>query len=337
MISIRKYLELHRQPDSEAAGPTASADAGANQGFQASLAQLAAVLVSEIGAEAGDAPGEVMEPFSASMRDIQQRLDTAESPGEIESLSAEIPSVLQELRSAKRKLGQQQTEEVQKMMAMLQQTIEALSHGNDRSVSRLRRIETQVRSASQMSEIVALRERLRSCVDQIREEAAAEQIEFARTKSELERDFLLIQESAALARGGIPGRAQAEQRIAEAPATGAMVLVLLERLPAIKARYGTGVSERYFSGFVSQLSGRLPSPKKVFRWNEQTLLVELPGDASAAGEVGLRSQLGDISRTVRMDVGGRVAVLENAYRWCLTAGGASGDEILQKIGGFLGE
>lgn len=60
MISIPKYLELHRQPDSEAAGPAASVDAVANQGFQASLAQLAAVLVSEIGAEAGDAPGEVV-------------------------------------------------------------------------------------------------------------------------------------------------------------------------------------------------------------------------------------------------------------------------------------
>jgi len=50
----------------------------------------------------------------------------------------------------------------------------------------------------------------------------------------IERDFLLAQEIAALARGGIPGRSQAEQRIARRQ-RGPLVLVLLERLPAIKA------------------------------------------------------------------------------------------------------
>jgi hypothetical protein len=335
MISIRRYLDLYRRPRSAPDDPVAPAGL-ISPDFQASLAQLATVLVSEIGAEADGGPEDIIGPFSASMRDIQQRLETAESPEDLEALSAELPSVLRELRDAKRKIEQEHTEEVQKMVAMLQQTIEALSRGNGRSVSRLRRIETQIRSASQISEIVALRERLRACIDEIRDEAAAEQREFAKSKSQLERDFLVVQESAALARGGIPGRSQAERRIADASATGSLMLVLLERLPAIKARYGAGVSERYFSGFLSQLSGRLPSPKKIFRWNEQAVLVELPCVAPDSGEAELRSQLGDISRAVQMDVGGRVAVLENTHRWFLAAGGAGRDDTFRKIEDFLG-
>jgi len=335
MISIRRYLDLYRRPGPGTADSSALA-ALVSLDFQASLAQLAGVLVSAIGAEADDAPEDITGPFSSSVRGIQQRLETAESPEELEALGGELYKVLDELRDAKRKLERRHTEEVQKMVALLQQTIETLSRGNERSVSRLRRIETQIRSASQISEIVALRDRLRTCVDQIREEAAAEQKEFARSQSQLERDFLVVQESAALARGGIPGRSQAERRIADASATGSLMLVLLERLPAIKARYGTGVSERYFSGFLSQLSGRLPSPRTIFRWNEQAVLVELPQVAPDSAEAELRGQIGDIARAVQMDVGGRVAVLENTHRWCLAACGAGRDDIFQKIEDFLG-
>src|ERR1039458_1050225 len=176
MISIRRYLDSYRRAEPDTGTP-------ADLSFQTSLAHLATVLVSEIGAESLSETDPAFEPFSASIGDIQQRLEAAESPDEIQALSVEIPQVLQGFRRAKQEVDHRQTEEVQKIVAMLQQTIEALSRGNDRSMTRLRRIESQIRSASQISEIVALRERLRSCVDQIRDEAAAEQRDFAKTKS----------------------------------------------------------------------------------------------------------------------------------------------------------
>jgi hypothetical protein len=338
MISIRKYLDSYRrgQPDAgEQALPETVAPADLD--FQASLAHLAAVLVSEIAAGGLNETDLAFEPFSASMGGIQLRLEAAGSPDDILALSLEIPRVLQEFRRAKQAVEHRQTEEVQKIVAMLQQTIEALSRGSDRSVARLRRIESLIRSASQLSEIVALRERLRACVDQIRDEAAAEQREFAKTRSELERDFVLAQESAALARGGIPGRSQAEQRVAEAPGAAPLALVLLERLSAIKARYGAGASERYFSGFLGELTGRLPSPKKTFRWNERTLMVELPADAAIhMSETELRNCLARMPRAIQVDVGGRVAVLENTHRWCLVPAGAQRAEVLQRIEEFAG-
>jgi len=337
MISIRKYLDSYRRTRADAGEPPQPEKvAPEDLGFQASLARLATVLVSEMGVVGRDETDPAFERYSASIGDIQQRLGTAQSPDDIQALSVAIPEVLQEFRSAKQAVDQRQTEEVRKIVAMLQQTIEALSRGSDRSVSRLRRIEGMVRSASQLSEIVALRDRLRSCVDQIREEAAVEQREFAKAKSDLERDFLLAQESAALARGGIPGRSQAEQRIAEGPGAASLALVLLEHLPAIKARYGAGVGERYFSGFLGELTERLPQLKKVFRWNERTLMVELPVDASGGiGEAELRACLTAMPRALQVDVGGRVAVLESTHRWCLIPAGTQPADILQRIEDFL--
>ncbi len=336
MISIRRYLYSHRRAHPQEEGQEQPETiAQSDLTYQASLARLATVLVSEIEVDGLNETDPAFEPVSASMGGIRQRLEDAESPDEIEALSVEIPQVLEEYRRARQTVERRQTEEVQKMLAMLQQTLEALGRGSERSVTRLRRIESQIRSASQISGIVALRERLRSCVDQIRDEAAAEQQEFARTKSELEQDFLLAQESAALARGGIPGRSQAEQRVAEGAGAAPLALLLLERLPAIKARYGAAVSERYFSGFVDIVSGRLPSLKKMFRWNESTLMVELPvGKTGEMSEPELRSCLGDVPRVIQVDVGGRVAVLENTHRWCLVPAGTRCAEILQRIEDF---
>lgn len=338
MISIRKYLDSYRRAraDEDEPAPEEAAEP-AETGFQSCLAHLATVLVSEVAAEKLNETDPVFDAYTASVGEIRQRLEAAESPDEIETLSGEIPRVFEEFRRAKQEVERRQTEEVRKIVAMLQQTIEALSRGSDRSVTRLRRIESQIRSASQLSEIVALRDRLRSCVEQIRDDAAAEQREFAKTKSELERDFLLAQEGIALSRGGTPGRAQAEQRLAEAAGAAPLALVLLDRLPAIKARYGTGVSERYFAGFLGELMGRLPSPKQTFRWNERTVMVELPvGKGAGMSEAELRDCLAGMPRAVQVDVGGRVAALENSHRWCLVPAGAERAQILQRIEEFIG-
>jgi hypothetical protein len=73
----------------------------------------------------------------------------------------------------------------------------------------------------------------------------------------------------------------------------------------------------------------------MFRWNERTLMVELPGNAGEMSESDLRNCLSDVPRAIQVDVGGRVAVLENTHRWCLVPAGAQRDEILQRIEDFV--
>src|ERR1017187_7875919 len=118
MISIRKYLDTYRRPHTDACGAReAESVTLAEVGFQATLAHLATVLVSEIGAENLSETDPAFEPYSASIGDIQQRLEAAESPDEIQALSVEIPQVLQGFRRAKQEVDHRQTEEVQKIVA----------------------------------------------------------------------------------------------------------------------------------------------------------------------------------------------------------------------------
>ncbi|HUP03894.1 MAG TPA: hypothetical protein VMU19_07895 [Bryobacteraceae bacterium] len=335
MISIRKYLEMYRRSqgaidDAEAEGGVALAE----DDLRPALANLAAALVAEIGTGRLPQDDPAYEPLGAAVEGIRRRLEEAEAPEEIEAIAADVRALFEDVRRCEQAAERNETAEVQKMVAMLQETIEALSRGSERSVSRLRRIESQVRSASQLSEIVALRERLRVCVDQIRDEAAAEQREFAKTKSELERSFLMAQESVALARGGVPGRSQAEQRLAEAAGDSPWAAILLERLAVIKSRYGPGVAERYFSSFLTEVLGRLPAPRLVFRWDARTVLVEIQGGGPA--DVMLRSGLAAMPRSAQVDVGGRVAVLENTHRWCLIPAGTRPEAAMARIEEFAG-
>ncbi len=329
MISIKKYLYLKSQP-------AAPDDAPAEESFHASLAQLASVTLSEIAAQCDGAGNAASGKIAESIGAFRQRLDHAESAPEIDALAAEIPVALKEFRRVKEEQEHRQTLEVQKMVEMLRQTIEALSRGNERSMARLRSIEGDIRAASQISEIVALRERLYTCVEQIRESARAEQREFSAEKAKLERDFSLIQENVALARGGLGGRAEAEKRIAETASSAVFLVLSLERYSAVKARYGAPAAERYFSGFLEEAGARFSAPKTVFRWTERSLLIELPSEgARDAIELDIRGRLAALPRTVRLDVGGRVAVLDNLHRWSLVLPGMPPAEVIQRIDNFV--
>jgi hypothetical protein len=74
----------------------------------------------------------------------------------------------------------------------------------------------------------------------------------------------------------------------------------------------------------------------MFRWNERTVMVELPANGSCGmGEAELRKCLTDMPRAVQVDVGGRVAVLETTHRWCLVPTGTEHAEIVRRIEDFL--
>ncbi len=328
MISIRKYLYLKSPAVELEEAPEADE-------FQVSLAQLAAATLAEIAVECGPPGSGGDDGPPSAISGLRDRLENASSAAEIDALRAELPRLLADLRREKREQERRQTTEVQKMVQMLQQTIEALTRGNQRSVERLRIIESDVRAASQISEIVALKERLRSCVEQIRGSAEAEQQEFASAKARLEQDLLSVQESISLARGGVPGRADAERRLREEGESAVVLVISLDRYPAIKSRYGAPAGERYFSAFLDEVTARLPSPKKVFRWNERTLLVEAAAEAfSGAIEVDIRNRLSGIPPTAQVDVGGRLALLDNLHRWVMVPPHLRSAEVFERIEAF---
>jgi GGDEF domain-containing protein len=181
-------------------------------------------------------------------------------------------------------------------------------------------VENDLAHASAMSDIVALNARLTTCMLYVRAERKKEQRETARNITEIERDVRHVQDGFALARTGISTRTEAEKSLAEAvaKADSAMAIVVLTRLSAIKARFNTIVAERFLSSFAQDLSERLPSPNRLFRWNDNSLLAELTGTKTVAAQMNdVRERLAQMPRERQLDSGELHAVFSNAHRWTL--------------------
>jgi hypothetical protein len=312
MISLRKYLY------GEFA--TGSGDAEVARAFCDALAQLAKALLSGLEEHVFSEPHSAFQAFGVEARKLAERLEGDAEPDDIRATATDALALLKEFRQVRDQVQQTEASEVQKMVAMLNKTITVLSSGNERSLSRLQQVETDLMNASAMSDIVALNARLTTCMLYVRAERKKEQRETTRNITEIERDVKQVQEGFALARTGISTRPEAEKSLEEAVANkdSAMAIIVLTRHAAIKARFNPIVAERFLSSFAQDLSERLPSPNRLFRWNDHSLLAELAGAKSLATQMtDVRDRLAQMPRERQLDSGQLHAVFSNAHRWTL--------------------
>jgi GGDEF domain-containing protein len=312
MITLRKYLYGE--------SGAASGDAESARAFCDSLAQLAMALLNGLEEHVFGEPHSAFQAFGGEARTLRERLVGDVSPDDIRAMATDALSLLKEFRQARQQVQETEASEVQKMVAMLNKTITMLAGGSERSLARLQQVESDLMHASAMSDIVALNGRLTTCMLYVRAERKKEQRETASNITEIERDVQHAQDGFALARTGISTRTEAEKSVAEAVTNGesAMAIIVLDRLPSIKARFNAIVAERFLSSFGQDLSERLPSPNRLFRWNDQSLLVEL-SDTKAldARTAEVRERLKQMPRERQLDVGQRHAVFSNSHRWTL--------------------
>ena len=126
------------------------------------------------------------------------------------------------------------------------------------------------------------------------------------------------------------------RRIAGIDRLAFLLVVLMERQPDIKSRYGTGIGEKYVAGFVTELSGRLPASKQIYRWSESALVAEVFDERPAeVVECDIRGRFDTMPRTSDLDVGGRVAVLRSPCRWYVVPPETRREDIPGCVDAFL--
>jgi hypothetical protein len=254
---------------------------------------------------------------------LRERIENNPSPEALRAATTGTAKMLDEYSRVRTELVELEGAEVQNILTMLNQTISVLSGGSERSVARLRQVEDDLKSAAAISDIVALKDRLRETLRFVREQSVREREESRRTVLEIGRDAQRVQERFAIARSGVPGRSQAEQAFAkalESPSKGLLVLVVLDRAVAIRERFGGAVGERFVHLFVQDLTDHLPPHRNLFRWTENSLVSELePAASLEVTRVMLRTSLARIPSERKLDVGQRLAVFSNQHRWSVAS------------------
>jgi GGDEF domain-containing protein len=212
--------------------------------------------------------------------------------------------------------------ELQKMVAMLTETIISIGSTSEQSVHRLQDIEKHVERAQASEDIQLVKRRLGECLEVIREEALRQRsentamVERLRLQAETSNQTMSSAAAEELdAATGLPRKPQAERAIREAlcsPPRYFVVIAVIGRFQAIHARFGEALGDRVLKRFKDHLQSRLAKGDRLFRWSGPALvaLIERPdgldkvrteirrfasAKADSAFEVGARSVLVPIS------------------------------------------
>lgn len=230
--------------------------------------------------------------------------------------------------------------EMQKIVAMLSETLQVLAAGSHRSVLRLKEVEVLLTKVSGLDDIVALKSRLTDCLAFVRKETAREHEEVSQTLATVKEDFRKAQEALLFSSHAAPGRKAAEQHLARiiqsSPSAPWFVAVfVLQHFALVSRRYGSSVADQLLLELIRLRIQPFVKDGAVFRWAKDSVLAVLP-DVGSLDKVQEEIRV-SMSQPLdyRAPIGGRVAVLTIATRWMAwAAAGLPYDNIITTIDGF---
>ncbi len=256
--------------------------------------------------------------FRDELRSLRAALEQDASPKRLEQTGAEVLRILEEHAKWSQALSRSQAADVQKMVAMLNQTVEVLSSGSGRSVERLRRIEREIAGVALLDDLVALKARLSDCLTFVREQTAREREDVARTLAVMESEVAKARETAAQDRGGLGGRAEAEKELARLlrdRAEGFAVFCAFDRFETFHSRFGPVAGDQLIAMLASDLSRSLPAPRQTFRWSLSCLAAVVFNDAGQDTRMEIRKAMQNLPLERKLEMGNRVAIIAQPARW----------------------
>lgn len=255
--------------------------------------------------------------FAEDLKRLAGQLDRQADPAAAGSVIEATAGLLGEHRKAKDELDQKQLDEIHEMVAMFHRSVAALTQGSHRSVDRLSMLEKDLRHASGLSDLVALRGRLNSVLDFVRREREEERTRSSQVVEMLEQDFRLAQSTLLECGVGIPGREQAIatlKRVWRDDSVGAMVR--LDQARQVAERHGNETAQRLVLALLSEIARQIHLPYSTFLWRSDTVLLLLERNANR-DQVRrcIRQQAAQIPAAFMIEVASRKTLFRCPHRW----------------------
>jgi GGDEF domain-containing protein len=301
------------------------------------MLRVAQLLLNGIGEHAIRCDPDEYVRFRESME--QSAAALAESHGGAETMTL-AEGAVQALEEYTRRTAQSlrvRGSELQGMVKMLTAAIGEISAAGQENAGRLRQIEGQISSATQIEDVLTIKAQLAICLDQIRKEADRQKMAASNAAERLRQDLQRAQAWLSDPVTGLPARAQAMDFIkaaCESEERTFAVAIAVDRLPAVNTAFGADVGDqllRYFSGYVRR---NLPPDDRLFRWTGASLLALVLRSErieTVRDEIGrlmeqkLEYPVRTATRSVKLPV---------TARWAVFPMMASPQLLTQKIDGF---
>ena len=176
-----------------------------------------------------------------------------------------------------------QGSEVRNILGMLQDAVISIAGENTRSGKRLQEITRELKESVALTDLRVLKGRLTECLKDLREETLQQKADAAVTMQKLQITIERGRSAPAAAKAangldevtGLPCREDAHAAVQTAVETGTRhyaVVMVVNRVEMINARFGLDVGDRMMVGIKEHLQQQLSLPDRLYRWGGPALL-----------------------------------------------------------------
>ena len=217
------------------------------------------------------------EKFRTDMQAMIDGLERDPTPAVLLMTTGSALKTLEDYNQRTSRFVRLQGAELQNMIGMLTKTVTALGAGSERSVTRLKEIETQLEKASVIEDVRMLKLRMEDCLESIREEAQRQKADSSHTLEGITEEIIKSRDrmrSAAVSVPdpvtGLPVRVDAELAFSKMSAQGRTAYAaafVVDRVSVINTRFGYAVGDKVMKIYLDELRARLSANDPVFRWS----------------------------------------------------------------------
>ncbi len=285
------------------------------------------------------------ERFQQEIHRRRDDLSTLPPPAEILVIAGNVTRVIEEYNHRATRAIRIFNTELHNMVKMLSETVATVSEANSRSIERLQSIERQVERAAMIEDIQKLKLQLASCLDTIRQEARSRNEETSSLVGGLTsgiRKVIEKRESSGLAQPdetGLPGRSELAEAIrgcilGRTPFY--LVIFVMERASAIRARYGAPVLDQMMLHLSQTVTPELGEGDQIHRWSAAALVCLVQRNVTLDA---LRAEVARVAGK-RLDttfhVGGRTVMVPLTLAWSVIRGaGHDSQSLLEQTAKFI--
>lgn len=298
---------------------------GADHELAESFQRMISLLLEAIRLHAVVGEPDEHRRFQEDIVRLENKLQQDFTPQQVLVVAGAVAKTLENYNQRTTRFIRMQSAELQGMLAMLTETVAAISAGSERTITRLQSIEKQLERASMLEDIRALKSKLSECLLAVREEARQQREETARTIAELRNEIKRAQQRQnAIAH---PRRSEAAQDLGRAEAEAALAraieqrlhayaaIFVLERYDLISGRFGPNAAEQLAGFFRHHLAQGILSSDAVFRWSHSSFLVLMEHTGSLDEVRAEVHRVASMRLEWTLQIGTRTVLLPVSSRW----------------------
>ena len=278
------------------------------------------------------------ERFKTEIHGYSESLAADADPDDILVTAGSLTQVIEDYSADARRRIRVQQHDWQQMVALLADTIAAVSLTGHHAVDSLKILAKQLENATPSSDLAPLKQQLSDCLSTLRHDAEAEAHSAPAANTPTSPDAVRL-EAVKNALELLP-RLAVEGALDEARQTpGSFIAILpIDRFSVFQTRFGPDVATQIFQFFFMHIRSRMLPTDQLFHWNDGAILaiVQRPFPLDSVRAEFARFGSHKLEQTVSLG-GGRSILLGIASTFAVFGGdeGRSTLQFIRKIDTFL--